>query len=317
MTDKPLTTSPQDTALKSRGSDDFELPIAPPSLPPRTKAGAASPSVILTDLTSQASQSTPTAAVPTPNSTVTVQDPGDGSDGRIIAPGSGPAEESTSNGIVAWLVCAIIVLLMVIVIQANQPSGNEVPPVVVSHTETERELVDARKEIDIARNESAQLASKVKSLEERLDASRLQTEVKVANLVRENKALEKGSSELSAEVLQLKAQVQNAPRPGPAAAPNAQPVPEPRQEYLAYRVAGLLAGDALNIRSGPGVNYPTVISLQDGVDFLVIGAAKMNGSDAWLPCIKVVNWTDPATGVTTTLNKSGWINSKYIERSQN
>ena len=171
MTDKPLTTSPQDTALKSRGSDDFELPIAPPSLPPRTKAGAASPSVILTDLTSQASQSTPTAAVPTPNSTVTVQDPGDGSDGRIIAPGSGPAEESTSNGIVAWLVCATIVLLMVIVIQANQPSGNEVPPVVVSQ-ETERKLVDARKEVDIARNESAQLASKVKSLEGRLDVRR-------------------------------------------------------------------------------------------------------------------------------------------------
>lgn len=81
-------------------------------------------------------------------------------------------------------------------------------------------------------------------------------------------------------------------------------------------VAGLLAGDALNIRSGPGVIYPTVISLQNGINFLVIGAAKMNGSDAWLPCIKVVNWTDPATGASTPLKKQGWINNRLEARRQ-
>jgi hypothetical protein len=49
----------------------------------------------------------------------------------------------------------------------------------------------------------------------------------------------------------------------------------------------------------------------------VIGAAVMNGSDAWLPCIKVVEMTDPATGASQPLQKKGWINSIYIEPSQN
>ena len=139
----------------------------------------------------------------------------------------------------------------------------------------------------------------------------------MANLARENNTLEKRSSELGAEVLRLKTQVQNVTRPVPVSVPTAQPVPEPRQEYVAYRVAGLLAGDTLNIRAGPGVIYPTVIALEDGVEFTVIGAAKMNGSDAWLPCVKVVDWIDPATGASTPLKKEGWINSRYVERCQN
>jgi S1-C subfamily serine protease len=65
-----------------------------------------------------------------------------------------------------------------------------------------------------------------------------------------------------------------------------------------FRVVGVSPNDPLAVRSGPGVGFPRIIALQNGMEVIVTGAGRMNGSTQWLPIIYE--------------NSSGWVVSKYL-----
>ena len=69
-----------------------------------------------------------------------------------------------------------------------------------------------------------------------------------------------------------------------------------------YRISGLSAGDFLNMRQGPGINYPIVQRLQNGVDGVtLIGNPTGSGKKRWQK-IK-------SRGVV------GWVNAEYLAPS--
>ncbi|RYG97481.1 MAG: tetratricopeptide repeat protein [Alphaproteobacteria bacterium] len=69
-----------------------------------------------------------------------------------------------------------------------------------------------------------------------------------------------------------------------------------------FRVVGVSPDDPLAVRSGPGANFPRVISIANGEEVFVTGAGKMNGSTKWLP----IDFG----------NSSGWVASKYLKSSE-
>jgi hypothetical protein len=69
-----------------------------------------------------------------------------------------------------------------------------------------------------------------------------------------------------------------------------------------YRIAGLSAGDFLNMRQGPGINYPVIQRLENGVDGVtLIGNPTGSGKKKWQK-IK-------SRGVV------GWVNADYLTSS--
>lgn len=57
------------------------------------------------------------------------------------------------------------------------------------------------------------------------------------------------------------------------------PSPQPA---ITYRIAGLRAGDHLNVRQGPGSNYPTVTKLAAGEQGITLVAERVtNGTTVW------------------------------------
>ena len=69
-----------------------------------------------------------------------------------------------------------------------------------------------------------------------------------------------------------------------------------------YRISGVRAGDFLNMRQGPGINYPVIQRLQNGVDGVtLIGNPTGNGKKKWQK-IK-------SRGVV------GWVNADYLAPS--
>ncbi len=69
-----------------------------------------------------------------------------------------------------------------------------------------------------------------------------------------------------------------------------------------YRISGLRAGDFLNMRQGPGINYPVIQRLQNGVDGVtLIGNPTGSGKKKWQK-IK-------SRGVV------GWVNADYLAPS--
>jgi hypothetical protein len=224
-------------------------------------------------------------------------------------------EPTTSSPLVAWLICAVVVLLVVIIIQFNQAADSESPPL-LSSSGNDSELTDARNEIRAARSEIDQGERKIRDLEQKLLASQNTAGGKVASLLEKNKRLERLGSELSSEAARLKSQLQTATRPTTVSEspPPVQKTPIAQQDGQTYRVAGLRPGDTLNIRSGPGTNYPAITALQNGVRVTVTGAAVMNGPDSWLPCIIALSRVDPTTGSNRSWNQECWINSFFLEQ---
>jgi uncharacterized protein YgiM (DUF1202 family) len=68
--------------------------------------------------------------------------------------------------------------------------------------------------------------------------------------------------------------------------PTATPVPE--------IVVGVVVVDTLNVREGPGTNYPIVSSLAKGEKFYILGDVTNNTNNRWL-------LVDPSTG------SFGWV----------
>ena len=69
-----------------------------------------------------------------------------------------------------------------------------------------------------------------------------------------------------------------------------------------YRISGVRAGDFLNMRQGPGINYPVIQRLENGVDGVtLIGNPTGSGKKKWQK-IK-------SRGVV------GWVNSDYLTSS--
>jgi hypothetical protein len=207
---------------------------------------------------------------------------------------------------------------VIVFIQYNQTSEYVRAPV-RSSAEAEGELSKARTEAEGFRREIEQMEENIRGREEHLAASQDAAGRKVAGLVEENKKLKELNLELSAETLRFKerlhtttplATVSESPPP-------VQKTPAVQQDGQAYRVTGLRPGDTLNVRSGPGVVYSIVTALQNGAKVTGTGAAVMNGSDEWLPCIIAQDNVDPATGYHRSSLQKCYINSYFIERAGN
>ena len=95
----------------------------------------------------------------------------------------------------------------------------------------------------------------------------------------------------------------------PTAVPALQPAltmtPEPSrmaQAYTStYRLLNVLPGDTLNVRSGPGANFPIAFKLRpDTRGIFVLGASRLvNGSTVWQKIVVGKN--------------TGWVNEVYLE----
>lgn len=95
---------------------------------------------------------------------------------------------------------------------------------------------------------------------------------------------------------------------GSSPSPPATPVPysffppetAPSVAPVLYRVVGIGFGDALNIRAGPGTQYPSVEKLANGfAGIQVLGPPVANGPDQWVQ-IRVAD-------------TQGWVNAKYLQ----
>jgi hypothetical protein len=70
-----------------------------------------------------------------------------------------------------------------------------------------------------------------------------------------------------------------------------------------YQVHFVESDDPLNVRSGPGVQYPVVKTLGNEAEVQATGDAKLVGDDLWLP---IQTFYDPSV--------TGWINRQYVVR---
>ena len=81
--------------------------------------------------------------------------------------------------------------------------------------------------------------------------------------------------------------------------------PEPSRMAQAYkstyRVANVLPGDTLNVRSGPGAGFPIAFKLRPDTRgiFVLASSRLVNGSTVWQKIVVGKN--------------SGWINEVYLE----
>ena len=66
-----------------------------------------------------------------------------------------------------------------------------------------------------------------------------------------------------------------------------------------YRVIGISSGDYLNVREGPGSNYPVVATLDPGTGGIVLGTKRAANGET--------TWQEISVG-----GLSGWVNADYI-----
>jgi hypothetical protein len=327
MADKKprISGKPADTQIGE--SDEFVLPVAPPPAPPpsRTTPAATSASGRSSKLPAPENNAPPLPilrkinekeTLPVHSNTESETDNNYGASSDASAPSNG--EKAAPSSLVAWLACAVVILLVVVIIQYNHTS-EYIPAPVPSSAEAEGELSKARAEAEGSRREIEQMEANIRGREEHLAASQDAAERKMARLAEENKKLKELNLELSAETSRLKERLQTATRlaTGSESPPPGQKTPAVQQDGQAYRVTGLRPGDTLNVRSGPGVSNPVVTALHNGARVTVTGASIMNGPDEWLPCTITLNGVDPATGYNRSWDQKCWINSFFIERSDN
>jgi hypothetical protein len=82
---------------------------------------------------------------------------------------------------------------------------------------------------------------------------------------------------------------------GKIAEASQRPVAHP-QEPRIFEITAVPEGETLNIRSGPGLNFPIVAKLANGVGGVQIrGEAVLNEKDEWVPIIVrgTKGWTRP------------------------
>ena len=79
----------------------------------------------------------------------------------------------------------------------------------------------------------------------------------------------------------------------------AEPSPVVAPEPITYRVSGVREGDYLNVRQGPGSNYPTVTRLRMDTGGIILGTGRVaNGTTVWQQI--------------SVNGMSGWVNSDFI-----
>ena len=189
----------------------------------------------------------------------------------------------------------------------------------------DEEISEAKAKANEAADELAKQEEKTKELLEKMVTRNIELENLLSKkyskedsdyskILAEKQALESREKDLLAQVDQLK-------NTSPPDAPKAVPITESGQiepviaaDKTRYRVMGLADGDSLNVRSGPGATYLTVIRLYNGVELSITGDAIMNDKDLWLPCLVDEKSIDPFIGEMGILKRKGWVNSYYVER---
>jgi hypothetical protein len=176
------------------------------------------------------------------------------------------------------------------------------------------EFVSLQAENNELKSNIAMLEKRNSELEQRLTTERDKASADSAALIREKMTLERSGSELLAQVDQLKRQIQNTARKErPPAAP-APSEPAVQDNGMRYRVAGLVNGDLLNVRSGPGVGNSIVARLKNGCEISGSGDTVTSGTDIWLPCVIDMVSIDPVSGLSLPLKQKGWVNWYFVER---
>jgi hypothetical protein len=67
-----------------------------------------------------------------------------------------------------------------------------------------------------------------------------------------------------------------------------------------YFVQGIASGDTLNVRTGPGANFPISVRLPSSFDNIrIVGASVMNDTTEWVPI--------------TFGDQSGWVARRYLQ----
>ena len=95
---------------------------------------------------------------------------------------------------------------------------------------------------------------------------------------------------------------QSKPTPLESDSQNLRPDASLPEAKAIYRISGVMAGDFLNMRQGPGISYPVIQRLQNGVDGVtLIGNPTGNGKTKW----QKIN----SRGVV------GWVNADYLTSS--
>lgn len=324
MSDEKQNQSSSKSALDRGESDEFVLPVPPPPPPPRNAAGITGKSAVLRETSSP----TDTALPPVKECIPECDDKRNISGATLESDVREYFVKPSSNTLVTTLVCAIVFLLIVITIEYNQTPTSKTYSR-SSPVDKEGELTAAREEIDATQAKLdqikkktedliEQLTQKSKNLENQLKTSRADTDAKMASLLQKSKIAESEKSQLIAELTQVKARLRDGPQPALS-----QPAPvhqEPlsaqptvaRQVYRSYRVTRVLDGDTLNVRSGPGTNFPPIIALQNGTVVAVIGNSEMNGPDEWFPCLLNVSRVDSVSGTKQVSEQKGWVNSVFL-----
>lgn len=339
MADKNTKSSRKQAPDQIGESDDFVVPVAPPPAPlghepglKRTGGTISEPSSSTNAYGDRASAPSEPRAVSAP----AVDEPYSETPSQSPHLISEPPVQSAPWYLVILLVFLVIGLLLVIVNKSNERP--RITPPVFSSGIDEIELVSARGEAESMRKKASQMGQRISELEQQQEAERKDAETRVKKLLREKKILEDSSSNSIAEVERLKRQLlstnpKDPQRPAPLQdAPSSMLLPSlfepkdpPRPAPLRaepvvsnnstlYRVTGLIEGDTLNVRTGPGASNPIVIRLYNGVELSVVDAALTNGSDIWLPCLIDKTFTDPSTGLTKSMKLKGWVNSIFVEQ---
>lgn len=105
----------------------------------------------------------------------------------------------------------------------------------------------------------------------------------------------------SDKVIEVRAAI---PTGSPVAPLPASELPAPAPELILYRVAGIQANDVLNMRAGPGSNFPLIVGIApDAIGISAVGPSQMNGTTRWQN-IRYKGFT-------------GWVNADFLLMQSN
>ena len=192
----------------------------------------------------------------------------------------------------------------------SQPTRPPVPPPVVNNpppviaAETAAAETRARAALEA---QKYALAERVAEITRQAEAARQDAETAQREAEAARKEAEAARNEAEAA---RKERAQNAP-PAPAPPPN----PRGLNDLRPCRITGLIPADSVNIRSGPGVDYPAVLKLQNGAIIFVVGPAVTNGDELWVPCVVDLIATGRRTGIAQTVRQRGWVNQFFLEEA--
>ena len=321
-------------------SDDFVLPVAPPPVPlgHRPIRPTTPPVVTSSDIPSGQGSTLPShqpstepqspstaARQPLPSSPpssvlpriplfqkVTNNESRGNSQSTSVPAIAKTDAKSAPWSLVALLGFGVLILIGVLVSKNTQNSPNSNVSTSVFE-DNARALAAAQSEIEAARSQNASLELGMRALEDQLAAEMKNSKEKISDLIQKQRTLESNRVELVGEVDRLKRQILAS------AAKTQLPTPTPRAEPVAqtnttiHKITGLVYGDFLNVRSGPGANFSAVLRLQNGDIISVVGPAVTNGDEFWMPCLVNVTSTDPLTGATKSLQQKGWVNAHFLD----